>query len=60
MHPDSFPVGGSLVTGINHLAVHLWRPSEDRVMVTLLRSFARDLFEFLSTMSLEYGYRVEA
>jgi sarcosine oxidase subunit gamma len=60
MNPQSFSVGRSVATGANHLAVHLWRVGNDRVMVTVLRSFARDLFEFLSTMSLEYGYRVDA
>jgi sarcosine oxidase subunit gamma len=58
LHPQAFPVGASVATGANHLAVHLWRQSQDRVMVTVPRSFARDLFEFLSTMSLEFGYRV--
>lgn len=60
MHPDAFPVGASIATGINHLAVHLWRQDEACVRITLLRSFARDLFEFLATMSLEYGYGVES
>lgn len=53
---DHFEVGATAATSINHLGVHLWRQAQDRYLISVQRSFARDLLEFLHTMALDLGY----
>lgn len=55
--PQHLPVGTTAATSINHLAAHLWRTADDTVVVSVQRTFARDLLEFLHEMALEVGYR---
>jgi heterotetrameric sarcosine oxidase gamma subunit len=53
----AFPVGATRATSINHLSVHLWKSAADTMLVSVPRSFGRDLLEFLHEMALEVGYR---
>ena len=55
--PAHLAVGATAASEINHLAVHLWRRAEDTLLISVQRSFARDLLEFLHEMALEVGYR---
>ena len=59
LHPNAFKPGDTAPTAINHTPVLLWRPERgDGLLLFVQRGFARDLFEFLTTMAKEYGYRV--
>lgn len=60
VHADVFPLGRTVSTVMNHTSVHLWRTDADRFLVVVHRGFARDLFEFLTTMAREVGYRLES
>lgn len=54
----AFPVGRVVSTVMNHTSVQLWRTADSQYRVIVHRGFARDLFEFLTTMAREVGYRI--
>jgi len=58
LDPKVFAVGDVAATTINHTAVQLWRTGLDEYHLIVMRGFARDLWDFLTTMAGEYGYRV--
>lgn len=58
--PAAFPAGRVASTVMNHTSVQLWRTGETDYLVIVHRGFARDLFEFLTTMAREVGYRIPA
>ena len=60
VEPKHFAVGDAAVVSTNHIHVLFWRTQLDTYRFMCMRGFARDLFEFLATMSAEYGYRVPA
>lgn len=60
LDPKVFAPGDVAATTINHTSVLIWRTALDEYHVVVMRGFARDLFEFLTTMAGEFGYRVVA
>lgn len=59
LHPSAFKPGDTAPTAINHTSVLLRRPeSGDGLHLFVHRGFARDLFEYLTTMAAEYGYLI--
>jgi sarcosine oxidase subunit gamma len=60
LHPKVFAVGDAALVAINHVHVLLWRSGLDGYTLVVMRSFARDLWAFLTTMAGEYGYQVPA
>jgi heterotetrameric sarcosine oxidase gamma subunit len=56
LHPAAFAVGDCAQTGAHHIAVLLERTDVDRYELTVLRSYARSLWELLADAALRYGY----
>lgn len=60
LNPKTFAFGDVAAVSINHVHVLLWRTELDAYRIMVMRSFAADLWQFLTTMAAEYGYRVPA
>jgi len=58
LHPDEFPVGQSAVTQMAHVGIHLTRVAEDAYELSVFRGFAESFWQWLTEMSLEFGYQV--
>ncbi len=58
LHPAEFPVGQSAVTQMAHVGIHLTRTAEDTYEISVFRGFAQSFWEWLTEMSLEFGYQV--
>lgn len=58
LHTDHFPVGKSAVTQMAHVGVHLTCTAEDAFELSVFRGFAESFWEWLTEMSLEFGYQV--
>jgi sarcosine oxidase subunit gamma len=60
LHPRRVSTGDSIVTGLARHAVLLHVVDPATVDVYVYRSFAQDLFEWLTEAAAEYGYAVES
>lgn len=58
LHPDVFAVGQSAVTQMAHVGIHLTRTGDDNYELSVFRGFAQSFWEWLTEMSLEFGYQV--
>mgnify|MGYP001077707472 CR=1 FL=1 len=58
-HPDVFPVGWFVLTGLDHTPVLVHRTSGDRYELYVLRTFARTIWDWLTDAALPFGYDVE-
>ena len=58
-HPSAFPVGDVRLTRHHDIAVTIHREAEDRFALSVVSSFARAFWAFLTRSALEVGYRVE-
>jgi sarcosine oxidase subunit gamma len=58
LHPNEFPVGRSAVTQMAHVGVHLSRVAADTYDLSVFRGFSESFWEWLTTMSEEFGYQV--
>jgi len=58
LHPAEFPVGKSALTQMAHVGIHLTRVETDAYELSLFRGFSESFWEWLTEMSLEFGYQV--
>jgi methylglutamate dehydrogenase subunit D len=58
LHPLSFAPGRSAVTQMAHVGVHLAQIDNDTFDLSLFRGFSESFWEWLTTMSEEFGYEV--
>ena len=58
LHPREFAIGKSALTQMAHVGVHLTRVGEDAFELSVFRGFAESFWEWLMTMSEEYGVQV--
>ncbi len=58
VHESAFPIGQSAVTQMAHVGIHLTRVGEDAYELSVFRGFAESFWEWLTEMSLEFGYQV--
>ena len=59
LHPHAFGVGACAVTQMDHIGVHISQTGPDDFEISLFRGFAQSFWEWLTLMSLEFGYQVE-
>lgn len=60
LHPAAFAVGDVAMTAISHVGVHLWRPDEASLVVSVSRSYAGSFWSWLSASAAEFGLAVGA
>ena len=58
LDPKVFAVGDVAATSMNHVHILLWRTGLDSYEIMVMRGFARDLWDFLTTMAGEFGYQI--
>jgi len=58
LHHSVFAVGASAVTQMAHVGAHLVRTGEDSFEVSVFRGFSANFWDWLTTMSEEFGYQV--
>jgi len=58
LHQNVFAVGSSAVTQMAHVGVHLVRTGEDAFELSVFRGFSANFWDWLTTMSEEFGYQV--
>lgn len=58
LRPETFPVGRSAVTQMAHVGIHLSRVDTDAYELSVFRGFSESFWEWLTEMSLEFGYQV--
>jgi methylglutamate dehydrogenase subunit D len=58
LHADKFPVGQCAVTQMAHVGAHLVRTGANSFELSVFRGFAVSFWEWLTTQSEEFGYRV--
>ena len=58
LHTDEFAVGESAVTQMAHVGIHLTRVGENAFELSVFRGFSESFWEWLTEMSLEFGYQV--
>ncbi len=59
LHPTVFKPGNCALTEMAHIAVHIAEISSDEFEVSFYRGFAQSFWEWLTEMSLEFGYEVK-
>ena len=57
-HPRVFEEGDCVVTQMAHVGVHIVQTGDDSFELSLFRGFAESFWEWLTEMSLEFGYEV--
>ena len=57
-HPRVFDEGDCAVTQMAHVGVHITQTGADAFEISLFRGFAESFWEWLTEMSLEFGYEV--
>ena len=57
-HDSVFPIGHFAQTGIHHTPVAIWRTAPQCYELFALRTFGRDLWEWLEDACLPFGYEV--
>jgi len=57
-HPRVFDEGDCAVTQMAHVGVHITQTGADAFEISLFRGFAENFWEWLTEMSLEFGYEV--
>lgn len=57
-HDSAFPLGHFAQTGIHHTPVAIWRTAPQCYELFALRTFGRDLWEWLEDACLPFGYEV--
>ncbi len=58
LHHSVFAIGDSAVTQMAHVGVHLVRTGEDSFELSVFRGFSANFWDWLTTMSEEFGYQV--
>jgi len=58
LHVSQFAVGDSAVTQMAHVGVHLTRTGDDAFELSVFRGFSANFWDWLTTMSEEFGYQV--
>jgi sarcosine oxidase subunit gamma len=58
LHDSVFAIGACAVTEIAHIAVHLVRTGQEEYQLSVYRSFAESIWNWLTEMSGEFGYEV--
>ena len=58
LHESVFAIGDSAVTQMAHVGVHLVRTGEDSFELSVFRGFSANFWDWLTTMSEEFGYQV--
>jgi methylglutamate dehydrogenase subunit D len=58
LHAKAFGPGRSAVTQMAHVGVHLIQTGPDQFEVSVFRGFSESFWEWLTTMSEEFGYQV--
>jgi sarcosine oxidase subunit gamma len=58
LHQSAFAIGSSAVTQMAHVGVHLVRTGEDAFELSVFRGFSANFWDWLTTMSEEFGYQV--
>ncbi len=58
LHTDQFAIGKSALTQMAHVGVHLTRTGGDEFEVSVFRGFAESFWQWLTEMSLEFGFQV--
>jgi sarcosine oxidase subunit gamma len=58
LHHSVFAIGSSAVTQMAHVGVHLVRTGEDSFELSVFRGFSANFWDWLTTMSEEFGYQV--
>ena len=58
LHASVFAVGSSAVTQMAHVGVHLVRTGDDAFELSVFRGFSANFWDWLTTMSEEFGYQV--
>lgn len=59
LHPRAFGEGRCAVTQMAHVGVHLAQTGPDDFELSLFRGFAESFWEWLTEMSLEFGYQID-
>jgi methylglutamate dehydrogenase subunit D len=59
LHARAFAVGDSAVTQMAHVGVHLTRTGDDSFELSVFRGFSANFWDWLTTMSEEFGYQVD-
>jgi len=58
LHHSVFALGSSAVTQMAHVGAHLVRTGEDSFELSVFRGFSANFWDWLTTMSEEFGYQV--
>ncbi len=58
LYTDEFAVGSSAVTQMAHVGIHLTRVGDNAFELSVFRGFSESFWEWLTEMSLEFGYQV--
>jgi methylglutamate dehydrogenase subunit D len=58
LHPREFSLGGSVVTQMAHVGVHLTRIGENDFDLSVFRGFAKSFWQWLTVQAEEFGYEV--
>lgn len=58
LHPSEFGVGRTALTQMAHVGVHIAQTGEDTFELSVFRGFVESFWEWLTEMSLEFGYEV--
>ena len=59
LHDSVFAIGSSAMTQMAHVGVHLVRTGDDAFELSVFRGFSANFWEWLTTMSEEFGYQVD-
>ncbi len=59
LHKNAFTKGCCAVTEMAHITVHLAEIADDEFEVSVFRGFAESFWQWLTEMSLEFGYEVK-
>lgn len=58
LHHSVFAIGDSAVTQMAHVGAHLVRTGDDAFELSVFRGFSANFWDWLTTMSEEFGYQV--
>jgi heterotetrameric sarcosine oxidase gamma subunit len=58
LYASVFAIGDSAVTQMAHVGVHLTRIGDDAFELSVFRGFSANFWDWLTTMSEEFGYQV--
>ena len=58
LHKSAFAIGDSAVTQMAHVGAHLVRTGDDAFELSVFRGFSANFWDWLTTMSEEFGYQV--